>query len=217
MNSQLKPQPFLSPEQTLSKSEINLLPLKKYEGPVEVVADDERLRAVMPKLHSERILGFDIEIRPTFKSGDHFPPALVQLAGGKMVFLVQLKKLKHLNLLETLFSDAQVIKTGVAVTGDVDKLYEIMRFIPAGFVDLGKMAARKGIKVGGVRTLAAQLLGFRISKGAQCSNWARSELAPAQVVYAATDAWVCREIYLYLDKMADKIKGTEKILKIDPK
>ena len=65
------------------------------------------------------------------------------------------------------------------------------------------MAAKKGIKANGVRTLAAQLLGFRISKGAQCSNWERSELAPAQILYAATDAWVCREIYLFLEKMPD--------------
>ena len=69
----------------LSKSDINLLPLKKYDGPVEVIADDERLRAVMPEFHAEKVLGFDIEVRPTFKSGDHFPPALVQLAGKDKV------------------------------------------------------------------------------------------------------------------------------------
>ncbi len=132
-----------------------------------------------------------------------FPPALVQLAGRHRVFLVQLKKVSARHELAALFADARVIKTGVAVNGDIEKLHEVMRFDPAGFVDLGKLAARKGIKASGVRTLAAQLLGLRISKGAQCSNWERSELAPAQVVYAATDAWICREIYLCLDKMAD--------------
>ena len=49
----------------------------------------------MPELHAEKVLGFDIEIRPTFKVGDHFPPALLQLAGKNKVFLVQLKKVKH--------------------------------------------------------------------------------------------------------------------------
>ena len=62
------------------------------------------------------------------------------------------------------------------------------------------MATKAGLKASGVRTLAAQLLGFRISKGAQCSNWERGELAPAQVVYAATDAWICREIFLVFGK-----------------
>ncbi|MFH2107213.1 MAG: 3'-5' exonuclease [Chrysiogenia bacterium] len=190
---------------SLSKLEINLLPLKKYHGPVEVIADDERLRAVMPELHAEKVLGFDIEVRPTFKSGDHFPPALVQMAGRKKVFLVQLKKMRSLHLLAGLFADAKIIKAGVAVSGDIEKLHEVMRFTPAGFTDLGKLAAKKGIRAMGVRTLAAQLLGLRISKGAQCSNWERSELTPAQITYAATDAWVCRELFLFLEKTVEPI------------
>jgi len=190
---------------SLSKLEINLLPLKKYDGRVEVIADDERLRAVMPELHAEKVLGFDIEVRPTFNSGDHFPPALVQMAGKNKVFLVQLKKLHSLHQLAGLFADPKIIKAGVAVTADIAKLHEVMRFTPAGFVELGKMAAKAGIKAMGVRTLAAQLLGLRISKGAQCSNWERSELTPAQILYAATDAWVCREIFLFLEKTAARI------------
>ena len=190
---------------SLSKLEINLLPLKKYDGRVEVIADDERLRAVMPELHAEKVLGFDIEVRPTFNSGDHFPPALVQMAGKNKVFLVQLKKLHSLHQLAGLFADPKIIKAGVAVTADIAKLHEVMRFTPAGFVELGKMAAKAGIKAMGVRTLAAQLLGLRISKGAQCSNWERSELTPAQITYAATDAWVCRELFLFLEKTAARI------------
>jgi ribonuclease D len=201
MDNQAKTRPAATPVPGLSKADINLLPLKKYAGAVEVIADDERLRAVMPELHAEKVLGFDIEVRPTFKTGDHFPPALVQMAGKSKVFLVQLKKVKALHLLGALFADARVIKAGVAIDGDIVKLHEIMRFAPAGFVELGKMATKAGIKANGVRTLAAQLLGFRISKGAQCSNWERGALAPAQIVYAATDAWVCREIYLFLEKV----------------
>jgi ribonuclease D len=201
MENSAKPDPSAAPAPALSKSDINLLPLKKYEGAVEIIADDSRLKAVMPELRAESVLGFDIEVRPTFKSGDHFPPALVQLAGGRTVFLVQLKKLQDLRPLGELFADAGVIKAGVAVKGDVDKLHEVMRFDPAGFVELGKLATRAGVKANGVRTLAAQLLGYRVSKGAQCSNWERSTLSPAQVAYAATDAWVCREIYLSLKKV----------------
>ena len=200
MDTQQKPRTSLSSLPPLSKQDINLLPLKKYEGPVEVIAADDRLRAIMPELHAERVLGFDIEVRPTFKTGDHFPPALVQLAGKKKAYLVQLKKLNSLHLLAGLFADARVTKAGVAVTGDIQKLHEVMRFTPAGFIELGKMAAKAGFKASGVRTLSAQLLGFRISKGAQCSNWERGELSPAQVLYAATDAWVCREIFLFLEK-----------------
>jgi len=206
MDNQLKPKSFAAGAQSLSKVEINLLPLKKYQGPVEIVASDERLRAVIPELNAERVLGFDIEVRPAFKVGDNFPPALVQLAGQNKVFLLQLKKINALHLLGNLFADARVIKAGIAVAGDIGKLHEVMKFTPGGFVELGKMAVKAGIKASGVRTLAAQLLSFRVSKGVQCSNWARGELTPAQILYAATDAWVCREIFLELEKLADRIQ-----------
>jgi ribonuclease D len=191
----------------LSKLEINQLPLKKYGGPVEIINADEHLEAVLPGLMAERVLGFDIEIRPSFKTGDHFPPALVQLARRDTVFLIQLKRLKSTRSLGRLFSNPKVIKAGIAVAEDVRKLREIMDFEPAGFVELGTVATRAGITASGVRTLAAQLMGFRVSKGARCSNWERSELTPAQIDYAATDAWVCRELFLVLEKR--KIPGPE--------
>lgn len=200
--SPAQPPPF-------TKEQINLLPLKKYDGPVEIVDDDERLGAAIGRLRGERVLGFDIEVRPAFRSGDRFPPALVQLAGERIVFLVQIKKTGDLSPLAALLAECRPLKAGVAVAGDIAKLHEVMAFAPAGFVDLGKMAGKKGIRANGVRTLAAQLLGFRVSKGAQCSNWERPQLAPAQVAYAATDAWICREIFLCLEKLPDLAKKKE--------
>ena len=47
-----------------------------------------------------------------------------------------------------------------------------------------------------VSNLAANFLGFRIPKGNRTSNWAARRLSPAQITYAATDAWACRELYL---------------------
>ena len=43
--------------------------------------------------------------------------------------------------------------------------------------------------------LTALLLGFRISKSAQTSNWDSDQLNEKQISYAATDAWVCLKIY----------------------
>jgi ribonuclease D len=47
-----------------------------------------------------------------------------------------------------------------------------------------------------VRNLSGLFLGFRIPKGTKTSNWARHTLTEQQIVYAATDAWACRELYL---------------------
>ena len=41
-------------------------------------------------------------------------------------------------------------------------------------------------------------MGGRISKAAQCSNWEKKTLTPQQIRYAATDAWIGRELYLLL-------------------
>jgi ribonuclease D len=44
-------------------------------------------------------------------------------------------------------------------------------------------------------------LGFRIPKGNRTSNWAAPRLSPAQITYAATDAWACRELYLRFESL----------------
>jgi ribonuclease D len=55
-----------------------------------------------------------------------------------------------------------------------------------------------GIKDKAVKKMAAIILGVKISKAMQLSNWEADELSPAQQLYAATDAWICREMYLKL-------------------
>jgi ribonuclease D len=52
-----------------------------------------------------------------------------------------------------------------------------------------------------VRYLAALLLGTRIPKGTKTSNWASPRLSPQQIGYAATDAWICRELYLKFEEL----------------
>ena len=51
----------------------------------------------------------------------------------------------------------------------------------------------------GARNLAAMILEIRISKSAQTSNWEVEELTQKQLNYAATDAWICLEIYKKLE------------------
>ena len=43
-------------------------------------------------------------------------------------------------------------------------------------------------------------MGIRITKGIKTSNWAAPQLSAPQITYAATDAWVCRELYLRFQK-----------------
>ena len=75
-------------------------------------------------------------------------------------------------------------------------LFRSYDFADAGFMDLGNLARSVDIPTHGLRNLAANLLGIRISKSARCTNWARPDLSSKQVRYAATDAWISRELYL---------------------
>ena len=53
----------------------------------------------------------------------------------------------------------------------------------------------------GLQALCGMVLGFNIDKGCQMSNWERSTLTPSQIKYAATDAWVSRELHIKLTDM----------------
>ena len=96
--------------------------------------------------------------------------------------------------------DEKVIKVGAAIHDDIRGLQRKTDFIPAGFIDLQKIVCEWGIRDKSVKKMAAIILGVRISKTQQLSNWEAEELTEAQCKYAATDAWVCREMYLCLDK-----------------
>jgi ribonuclease D len=58
------------------------------------------------------------------------------------------------------------------------------------------MAEAFGIQEKSLKKMAAIVLGLRISKSQQTSNWGAVNYTAEQKLYAATDAWICREIYL---------------------
>ncbi len=194
-------------ERRMTREEINALPIRVFDGPVHIVRSHDSLKTAIQKLHSESVLGFDTESRPAFTKGCSYAPTLLQLAGQEAVYLFQLGQLGFPQLLRNLLAKADIIKAGVAPHYDITKLRGLEEFSPAGFIDLGALAKRVGIKNYGLRGLAAVLLGFRISKKAQVSNWARKTLSPLQVQYAATDAWVGRQIYLRLEEVNRETQG----------
>ncbi|MFC1843969.1 3'-5' exonuclease [Thermodesulfobacteriota bacterium] len=183
-------------DRRMSKDEINACPIKRWTGPISIVRNRKELKLAMHKLAGQTLLGFDTETRPAYKKGESYLPSLLQLAGDEEVFVFQLKHLGLAGALCEILSDPAIIKAGVSLDFDISELNKLARFKAAGFADLGKLAKKAGVKNHGLRGLAAVYLGFRITKGAQTSNWARDVLTRQQVQYAATDAWVGRRIYL---------------------
>ncbi len=184
----------------LSREEINQLPIQAWDGDVVIVQDKQGLDAALEALRHEKIIGFDTETKPTFSKGNTALPALVQLAAVDCVYLIQLTHVPFDAALAELLSSPDNLKVGVAIHDDMKALNRHYPFTAGGVVDLAAIARSQGLRAQGLRTLAANLLGFRISKSAQCSNWENPSLSPQQIKYAATDAWVGRQIYLHLER-----------------
>jgi ribonuclease D len=192
------PAPALSPEtaRSISREEMIELPIRRYEGPVRLVAALPDLERAMQDISRESVIGFDIETRPAFRPGESYLPSLVQFATAGAVYLLQVQQQDYSAAMREIFSSAKVVKAGVSVTDDLRNLKKLFQFEESAVVDLGKVARRHGLKQTGVRNLAGIFLGTRIPKGAKTTNWAARRLTPQQIAYAATDAWACRELYL---------------------
>jgi len=150
----------------------------------------------MAGIRQESVVGLDTETRPAFRKGESHLPCLVQVATARAVYLFALQRMDCSRPLAELLADPLIVKAGVSLAHDLRQLKLVFPFEPAAVVDLGVAARERGVGQSGVRNLAANFLGFRIPKGNRTSNWAARRLSPAQITYAATDAWACRELYL---------------------
>ena len=179
----------------ISKRELQELPLISFRGDIHVISKLKEVPEALEALSSVKLLGFDTETRPAFHRGISNPVALVQLSGDSEVFLFRLREVGLPRQLIDLMENPSILKVGLAIHDDIRALQENRNFEPRGFIDLANIARELGIVTTGLRNLSGIVLGARISKRFQLSNWERKTLDENQKIYAATDAWVCREIY----------------------
>jgi hypothetical protein len=189
------------PLKTITKEEVALLPIRKYEGMIRLVASDRDLEQAIHDIRDEQVVGMDTETKPTFRKNQFHLPCLVQIATASVVYLFHLKRMDFSRALADVLGNRALIKAGVGLANDLSSLKMVFSFEPQNIVDLSLVAQRHGINQSGVRNLAARLLGFRVTKSCSTSNWDRSQLTPKQIVYAATDAWVCRELFLRFQQL----------------
>ena len=181
---------------SISREDMVQLPIRRYEGKVCLVATPADLEEALDDFRQEGVAGFDTETRPAFKKGEVHLPCLVQAATARAVYLFQLRRVEVIPVLAALLSDPRTVKAGVSLKDDLRALKQVFPFEEKNMLDVGMVARSAGFEQTGVRNLAGILLGFRIPKGTKTSNWAARELSAAQIAYAATDAWACRELFL---------------------
>lgn len=184
----------------INPEELEAMSLASFEGEIVVVdSQDEVYDKAIRYLATKKLIGFDTESRPTFSPGQpHYGTSLLQLSGEEKAFLFRVKKLGLPKDVRRILASRTIVKVGAAVRDDIKGLQRIESFTPGNFVDLQQMAVNYGISDKSVKKLAGIILGVRISKTQQLSNWEAEELSEAQQRYAATDAWVCRKMYKVL-------------------
>lgn len=181
----------------ITPEEIEKLELGAFGGEIHVIDSlGKEFDKAVRYLKTKTLLGFDTESRPTFSPGQpHYGTSLLQLSGDKKAYLFRIKKTGMDPRLCAILSNPNILKVGAAVKDDVRGLQRYASFKGNGFVDLQQIVCEWGIRDKSVKKMSAIILGVRISKTQQLSNWEADTLSEAQQKYAATDAWICRKMY----------------------
>lgn len=183
----------------IDNDEIVKLPRQNFTGEVFVISTEEELKEKITIFSASTVLGFDTESKPSFKKGKSHGIALLQLSNHNTALIIRVKDIGLPNALVAILENEKTVKVGAAIRDDLKGLKSIRNFTPRGFIDLQQIAGNYSIEGQSVRKLAAIVLGVRVSKSQQLSNWEAETLTSAQIDYAATDAWVCQEIYQKLN------------------
>jgi len=200
----------------LSHEDIADLPIKRYVGEIQVINTASALNAAMHDIRQQQVVGFDTETRPAFNKGERYLPCLAQVATARAVYLLQLEQLDCSLAMAELMSAPHIVKSGVALAGDVKQLKQLFEFEASAVVDVGQVAKRHGNAQTGLRNLTALFLGWRMAKGARTTNWSAPQLSQTQIEYAATDAWASRELYVCFQQLGLLTAG-EQVASTDAK
>lgn len=174
------------------------LDIIRFEGSIVVIDDEDELEDLLKELATEPYVGFDTETKPSFRKGEYYDPAIIQISKEDIAYLIRIQKTGFSDALLEFFENPKVKKIGISIRDDLKDMRKVREFKPMGFVDLNNIADRLGITQIGVKSLTGIFLNRRVSKGQQTSNWENEELSEKQQNYAATDAWICHKMFAYL-------------------
>lgn len=176
-----------------SKEQIRQLPL--YVGlalpDIWIVENEQDAAHALQVLQHQTCLGYDTESKPIFVKGEVSPgPSLIQLATETEAFLFPTRFAAAVNAARALLSNPEIQKVGFGLKDDNKELRNKLDIDIVNTKDLSMTLKRlAGDKDSiGARAAVAMVLGARLGKGAQRSNWGAYPLREHQILYAANDA-----------------------------
>ena len=184
------------------KERIQSLPLTKFEGRVFVITTESDADKAVDYLMKQPILGFDTETRPSFKKWQRHTVSLLQVSTHDTCFLFRLHLTGMTKSIIRLLEDRKITKVGLSLRDDFHQLHERSPFNVGTFIDLQDEVKEIGVQDASLQKIFANLLGGKISKSQQLSNWEADILTDGQKTYAATDAWACIMIHEEIQRLA---------------
>lgn len=183
---------------SISKEELNLLPVETFEGKIEIIETLDDFQRILALLNQEEVIGFDTETKPVFTKGKRNKVALLQVATSNACYLIRLNCIGFPEGLTEFFNN-DVLKVGLSIKDDFLMLRGRDHALePKSFVELQSFVKDYGIADNSLQKIYAILFGKKLSKAQRLSNWEAEELSHGQKAYAALDAIACRRIYLEL-------------------
>ena len=189
------------PQPTPSKEEIALLEPFERLGldRIELVSTLAQAELARAELAGAPVWGFDTESKPTFfKDQASEGPHIVQLATPDKAWIFQLHDPDCRAAVASLLALPGVIKAGFGLGDDRKRIIHKLSVEPQGVLDLNTVFRERGYRKDmGVKGAVAVLFNRRYikSRKATTSNWANPRLTPAQLIYAANDAYAAARVF----------------------
>ena len=188
---------------------------------IHLINSIEQCLALEQELKSCALLGFDTESKPTFAKGEvSTGPHLIQLASHDSAYLFQINP-EILEFLKPVFENRDQVKVGFGLKNDAH-LFRKKGIELNSVIELSKCFSTFGFpNPMGLKNAMALLfqVNFPKSKKISTSNWARKTLTPAQIQYAAADAYAQVLVFEELHRLGllpEHIPNTSLKLRLRP-
>lgn len=180
------------------------LPPASHRGSVILVKGHDTDYLVSELLKEDTIFGFDTESKPSFTKGKSNKLSLVQISGRNHIAIWQLCHFDRFPQgLRSFLEDENRFKIAQGVYGDGADLQKTYGVNTKSMIDLATISRGIGTQPESLQAIVAIFLGKFLQKNEQTSNWGKQELSLSQIRYAATDAWVSREVFLAMAAKTD--------------
>lgn len=179
---------------------------------IVVVETAEAAQRAVDELLTHQVVGFDTESKPTFTRDQVSEgPHLIQFATADKAYLFQLHLPFNVEATVQLLEATTLTKVGFGLAGDRTLIAQKLGAQMAHIIDLNNLFREAGFRKSmGVKAAVAVVFGKRFpkSKRVSTSNWAERRLSPAQIVYAANDAYAAYRVFASFNMAALKRGAT---------